>query len=92
MVQKRTQQIKAYKIDIARTSKDGSFRCPACGMKISPDDQSEANYVIHDIEMKNDELYEVIICCKRCFSLIHLNGFLEIFKNSQNARVFINHI
>lgn len=92
MVQKRTQQIKAYKIDVSRTSKDGSFKCPNCGMKISPDDQSEANYVIHDIAMRNNELHEVIIYCKRCFSLIHLNGFLKTSKNTQNARVYIKHI
>lgn len=81
---KRTQLVKAYKLDISETTCEGSFLCPNCGMKISPDDQSEATYIIADVKLKDNKLDEVTINCKRCLSNIYLSGFSEISKHAQN--------
>ena len=92
MVKMRTQQIKAYKLDISKTGMDGAFLCPSCGIKISPDDRSDDNYIIQDTVMKNNEMDEVIIYCKRCLSVIQLSGFSEISKRSQDRLFYFNHI
>ena len=88
----RTQQIKAYKLDISQTNMDGSFQCPCCRTKISPDDQSDTEYIIDHSTMRNNELDEVVIHCKMCLSFVHLGGFLEISKQSHVAPVYFNHV
>jgi len=64
-----------YKIDLGSVDGDGSFQCPCCGMKISPDDESEDNYEILDTKVVNDELAELDISCGKCGSNIKLTGF-----------------
>jgi hypothetical protein len=64
-----------YKIDLGSVDGDGSFQCPCCGMKISPDDESEDNYEILDTKVVNDELAELDISCGKCGSYIRLTGF-----------------
>ncbi len=89
-----TQQIKAYKLDISQTKEDGSFSCPNCGIRISPDDRSDNKYIVHDTKMRDANLSEVVISCKRCLTLTHL-----IIKNEkgQMARaeeelLYISHV
>jgi predicted RNA-binding Zn-ribbon protein involved in translation (DUF1610 family) len=78
--QRISQQIRAYKLDISQTKNDGSFLCPNCGEKISPDDQSGVTYTIGEIKLRKNNLDEVIIHCGRCLSFIYLSGFYEIDK------------
>jgi predicted RNA-binding Zn-ribbon protein involved in translation (DUF1610 family) len=63
---------KSFFIDISRTKGSGEFRCPKCGTKISPDDQSEDVYTILRPVMKGDRLERIILQCNRCRSKIHL--------------------
>jgi len=78
--QRITEQVRAYKLDISQTKKNGTFLCPNCGAKISPDDKSEDTYTIYETKFRNNNLDQVIINCKKCFSFIYLGGFYEIDK------------
>ena len=64
-----------YKIDLASVEGDGSFKCPKCGMAISPDDENDENYEILDTKVVNDELAELVISCGKCGSVLNLTGF-----------------
>ena len=64
-----------FLVDLAQLDGDGSFKCPKCGVSISPEDESEDNYKIVDTKVKNDELVELIITCGKCDSTIRLTGF-----------------
>jgi predicted RNA-binding Zn-ribbon protein involved in translation (DUF1610 family) len=66
----------AYEIDLTKIDGDGAFPCPKCGSVISPDDESEETYHIVDTKVKNDELAELIILCKKCGTAIKLVGFV----------------
>lgn len=78
MKAKSINQTNLYKIKINTTDHDGDFLCPCCGVKISPDDDSEQVYSIVDIKVSFGSLDEVVICCNKCMSLIHLTGFSKI--------------
>jgi uncharacterized C2H2 Zn-finger protein len=84
MKQKMTQQTDAYKLDLSETGRDGEFRCPKCGVHISPEDHSEAVYFIYDTIMTGNNLSELVLQCKRCLCLIHLTGFSGIQKIVQS--------
>jgi DNA-directed RNA polymerase subunit RPC12/RpoP len=75
MIQITTKQVTAYKVDLSLMDRDGAFRCPECGAKISPDDCSDEVYSILDINVKDYVLEEVVIRCNKCASQIHLMGF-----------------
>ncbi len=75
MKAKLVKQIHAYKVSLTATSKDGSFSCPHCGTKISPDDDSEAAYSILETSVDRFGLEEVVVRCNRCHNSIHLAGF-----------------
>jgi hypothetical protein len=64
-----------YLIDLTQVEGDGSFKCPKCGLSISPEDESEENYQIVDTKVKNDELIELVVTCGKCGSTIRLTGF-----------------
>jgi len=66
----------AYTVDLTKIDGDGAFPCPKCGTIISPDDESEENYQIVDTKVRNDELAELIVMCKRCGITIKLVGFI----------------
>jgi hypothetical protein len=68
---------KSYLIDLAEIDGDGSFKCPKCGMAISPEDETEDNYKIVDTKVLNDELVELVITCGKCESTIRLTGFQQ---------------
>jgi predicted RNA-binding Zn-ribbon protein involved in translation (DUF1610 family) len=65
-----------YKVDLTKIDGDGAFPCPKCGSIISPDDESEENYRIVDTKVRNDELAELVVVCKKCGTTIKLVGFV----------------
>jgi predicted RNA-binding Zn-ribbon protein involved in translation (DUF1610 family) len=67
----------AYEIDLTKIDGDGAFPCPKCGVVISPDDESEETYHIVDTKVKNDELAELLVICKKCRTTIKLVGFVS---------------
>ena len=69
------KQIHAYKIDLTEIEGSGDFACPKCGAKISPDDQTQTVYSILGSKVNNDWLEEIVICCHKCYSHIHLTSF-----------------
>jgi len=76
--QKITKQLTAYKIGLSAMDKKGDFPCPHCGAKISPDDCSDEAYSILDINVNSVGLEEVVLCCNKCTSQIHLTGFSPV--------------
>jgi hypothetical protein len=77
MMKKLEKKGAEYKIDLVAIEGDGSFACPKCGIAISPEDESEANYKILDTKLVNDELAELVILCGECRSVIILTGFQQ---------------
>ncbi len=75
MKTKTPKQIHAYKLNLASTGQNGCFHCPRCGTRISPDDDSENAYSIIKTTVNDLGLEEVVICCKKCTSFVHLVGF-----------------
>lgn len=66
-----------YLIDLTKIDGDGAFRCPKCGVIISPDDESDEIYEIVDTKVVGTELAELVLQCKKCGSTIRLVGFLQ---------------
>jgi DNA-directed RNA polymerase subunit RPC12/RpoP len=56
----------------------GDFRCPRCGIKISPDESTEETYTILEPVMKGDSLEKILLQCNKCGSKIHLTGFYSL--------------
>ncbi len=75
MKTKMVKQIHAYKVNLATTARDGSFKCPHCGARISPDDDTEASYAILETSVDGLGLDEVVIRCNMCRNSLHLTGF-----------------
>jgi predicted RNA-binding Zn-ribbon protein involved in translation (DUF1610 family) len=75
---KKTEAKKAmaYVIDLTQIEGDGAFSCPKCGTVISPDDESNSNYEIVNTKVKNDQLAELLVMCKKCQTTIKLTGFM----------------
>jgi predicted RNA-binding Zn-ribbon protein involved in translation (DUF1610 family) len=78
MKQKITKQLTVYRIELSRLKNDGTFKCPNCGTKISPDDCSDKAYSIIDINVNSYGLEEVIVRCNRCQSQIYLSGLSKV--------------
>jgi predicted RNA-binding Zn-ribbon protein involved in translation (DUF1610 family) len=70
-----------YTVDLTKIEGDGAFPCPKCGSIISPDDESEENYQIVNTKVKNDELAELVVKCKKCGITIKLVGFVPEPRN-----------
>jgi predicted RNA-binding Zn-ribbon protein involved in translation (DUF1610 family) len=66
----------AYTVDLTKIDGDGAFPCPKCGSVISPDDESEETYQIVNTKVRNDELAELVVRCKKCGITIKLVGFV----------------
>jgi ssDNA-binding Zn-finger/Zn-ribbon topoisomerase 1 len=66
-----------YTVDLTKIDGDGAFPCPKCSTIISPDDESEETYQIIETKVKEDELAELMLTCKKCGSTIKLVGFLS---------------
>jgi len=71
----KMEKSKLFVVDLSETKKSGEFKCPKCGLRISPDDQSEDAYTILETIMKEDCLEKLILQCNKCGSKIHLIGF-----------------
>jgi predicted RNA-binding Zn-ribbon protein involved in translation (DUF1610 family) len=66
-----------YTIDLTKIDGDGAFPCPKCGTLISPDDETEEMYQIVETKVRNDDLEELVLTCKKCGITIRLVGFLS---------------
>jgi len=75
MKPKKIQLKRAYIVDLAKIEGKGDFLCPDCGVKISPDDETENTYSILEPKVRGSVLEEVLICCNRCGGQISLVGF-----------------
>jgi DNA-directed RNA polymerase subunit RPC12/RpoP len=69
------EKSKSFVVDLSKTRRTGEFKCPKCGVRISPDDQSEDAYTILETVMKGDYLEKLILQCNKCGSKIQLIGF-----------------
>jgi DNA-directed RNA polymerase subunit RPC12/RpoP len=69
------EKSKLFVVEVSETKRSGEFKCPKCGVRISPDDRSEDAYTILETVMKGDCLEKLILQCNRCGSKIHLIGF-----------------
>ena len=43
---KKVEQILAYEVDLTKIQGNGELKCPKCGIKRSPDDETEEVYRI----------------------------------------------
>ena len=77
MMKKLQNNETAYTIDLVAIEGDGSFPCPKCGMSISPEDETEANYKIVDTTVVNGDLTELVVSCGKCKSILKLTGFAQ---------------
>jgi predicted RNA-binding Zn-ribbon protein involved in translation (DUF1610 family) len=71
----KMEKTKSFTINLTETKRSGEFKCPQCGVKISPDDKSEVIYRILKTVMNGDCLEKLILQCNKCGSRIHLVGF-----------------
>jgi hypothetical protein len=69
------EQTQAYKLDLTKMDGNGDFSCPKCGSIISPDETTEKTYSIVEPKVNSHGLEELVICCNKCKSYIHLTGF-----------------
>lgn len=69
------QQNRFHTIDLTRMEGRGEFKCPKCGMQISPDDETGETYTILKPILKGDCLEKIVLQCNGCKSQIHLTGF-----------------
>jgi len=76
------EQAQAYKVDLTKISGNGDFPCPRCGNVISPDETTEETYCILEPKVNSHGLEEVVLCCNKCESQIHLTGFSLLEKLS----------
>jgi ribosomal protein S27AE len=69
------KQVHSYLVDFTKMNERGDFSCPKCGVLLSPDDLTERSYFISEAKVNYLGLEELVICCNRCGSQIHLTGF-----------------
>ena len=69
------EQVEFFTVDLTKTGGSGDFRCPRCGIKISPEDVTEDVYTILETVTRGDCLEKIILRCNGCGSHIHLVGF-----------------
>ena len=74
------QQVKLFTLDLTKVKGRGDFKCPKCGAKISPDDETENAYTILRTVVKGSSLDSITSQCNRCQSQISLTGF-NLLKN-----------
>jgi hypothetical protein len=68
-----------FTIDLAKLKGDGDFTCPLCKVTISPDDESGTTYEIVALTMRDNGLLKTTsIICRRCGTIIHLQGFQKL--------------
>ncbi|MCW4044344.1 MAG: hypothetical protein NWE94_02355 [Candidatus Bathyarchaeota archaeon] len=69
------KQKQTYVLDLTRINGNGDFACPRCGATISPDDCTEETYSVTEAKVSSQGLEELVICCNKCTSHLHLTGF-----------------
>ena len=69
------EQLLTYEVDLTKIEGNGDFRCPKCGVTISPDDETEDIYCILETKVRNTDIEKLIIRCQKCRSKILLIGF-----------------
>ena len=74
MKAKELQVVKFYTIDLRRIDGEGEFRCPKCGVLISPDDEIENVHTILEPVMKRDSVEKIILQSNKCRSQVRLVG------------------
>ena len=79
------KQKQAYVLDLTKIGGSGDFSCPHCGAAISPDDCTEEVYSILEAKVDSHGLEELVICCNRCTSQLHLTGFSLLQKLPDTA-------
>lgn len=72
---KKTKASSITVINLNEIDGDGDFPCPACGVTISPEDESEEVYTILEEKVNGDVLEELVIQCSACSCKIRLVGF-----------------
>jgi hypothetical protein len=75
MMEKQQNKDLEYCVNSQLIADDGSFQCPKCGIKISPEDDTNENYEIIETKVQKGELVELIIGCGKCGSTLRLTGF-----------------
>jgi predicted RNA-binding Zn-ribbon protein involved in translation (DUF1610 family) len=65
-------------LDLTKIDGNGDFPCPACGVTISPEDESEDVYVILEEKVTDCVLEEMVIKCNKCSARIRLIGFSDL--------------
>ncbi len=82
---------KTYTVDLANIEGEGDFPCPKCGTKISPDDETEEVYTVIDSIIGEDDAVESLtIQCKKCNSIINLEGLSALSAEGEEARVKVS--
>lgn len=71
--------MRRFTINLTEIGGEGEFPCPQCKETISPEDDSGKVYDVLETEEEDDSLNKVIIECKKCGSIIKLEGF-DLFK------------
>lgn len=74
------EQIRSYTVDLTRIEGSGEFKCPRCGVEISPCDETRDVYTILESVMKEGSLERIILQCNKCGSQVHLTGFHALNK------------
>jgi predicted nucleic-acid-binding Zn-ribbon protein len=74
------QTVKLFNIDLVKIRGNGDFKCPGCGVKISPDDQTEETYTILATIMKGENLERIVLQCNKCKNQIQVTGFQTLNK------------
>ena len=72
------QTCRLFTIDLTKIKGNGDFGCPKCGVRISPDDETQKTYKILEAVMKHDELDGITLQCNKCECQIHLTGFRSL--------------
>ncbi len=82
---------KTFTVDLTKIEGEGDFPCPKCGTVISPDDESEQVYTVIDTVVGDDDAVEtLVIQCKKCSSIITLEGLAELPGEEEKSRVSVS--
>jgi hypothetical protein len=72
-----------FTINLDQIQGEGDFSCPVCNVIISPDDESGRIYEIVALTMlENGILKTTSIVCRKCGTIIHLQGFQKLNETS----------
>jgi len=63
-----------YTVDLTKIEGDGTFKCPKCGVKISPQDETEDVYRIIEVIYQGGYISGLILVCNKCGSKVKLIG------------------